>query len=124
MGQSLYHWLARLVINKFLCIASTCIQLEICRNMLLRLHKSQSLALTLNHIVGHKEATVPAVGFVLVLALLVVLGFLPLWVAISFHEGSTLLLVLNSLKLHQCRQNSPDFACIWVDEHGTLGACL
>ncbi len=70
------------------------------------------------------EATVPAVGFVLVLALPVVLGFLPLWVAISFHEGSTLLLVLNSLKLHQWRQNSPDFACIWVDEDGTLGACL
>ncbi len=69
--------------------------------MLLRLHKSESLAPTLTHIVRHMEATVHAVSSVLVLALPVVLGFLPLWVAISFHEGSTLLLALSSLKLQQ-----------------------
>lgn len=45
-----------------------------------------------------------AIGSILVLALPVVLGFLPLWVAVSFHEGSTLLVALNSLKLLQWRQ--------------------
>ena len=82
--------------------------------MLLRLHKCQSLALMLAHIARHMEATVPAVSSVLVLALLVVPGFLLLGVAISLHEGSTLLFALKSLKLLQRRQTSLDLACIWV----------
>ena len=48
--------------------------MEICRNMLLRLHKSESLAPMLIHIVGHIQATIHAVNPVLVLALPIVLG--------------------------------------------------
>ena len=40
-----------------------------------------------------------AVGGILALALPTVLGWLPLWVAVFLHEGSTLLVALNSLRL-------------------------
>ncbi|KAK9804935.1 hypothetical protein WJX73_000710 [Symbiochloris irregularis] len=40
-----------------------------------------------------------AVGSIAVLALPMLLGALPLWVAVACHEGSTLLVVLNSLRL-------------------------
>lgn len=49
------------------------VSMEICRKMLLRLHKSESLALTLIHTVGYIQATIHAVGPVLVLALPIVL---------------------------------------------------
>lgn len=48
-----------------------------------------------------------AIGSVVVLALPVVFGFLPLWVAVSFHEGSTLLVALNSLKLLSWKHQEP-----------------
>lgn len=51
-----------------------------------------------------KQNLVLAVGSILALALPVVFGFLPLWVAVSFHEGSTLLVALNSLRLLRWRQ--------------------
>jgi len=54
-----------------------------------------------------KQNLILAIGSILVLALPVVLGFLPLWAAVSFHEGSTLLVALNSLKLLQWRQKAP-----------------
>ena len=47
-----------------------------------------------------------AVGSILVLALPVVLGFVPLWAAVSFHEGSTLLVALNSLQLLRWKQTT------------------
>ncbi|KAL3159617.1 putative cadmium/zinc-transporting ATPase hma1, chloroplastic [Trebouxia sp. C0009 RCD-2024] len=53
-----------------------------------------------------RQNLILAIGSILVLALPVVLGFLPLWVAVSFHEGSTLLVALNSLKLLQWRQQA------------------
>ena len=53
-----------------------------------------------------RQNLVLAIGSILVLALPVVCGFLPLWVAVSFHEGSTLLVALNSLKLLQWRQKT------------------
>jgi len=40
-----------------------------------------------------------AAGSILILALPTVLGFIPLWLAVMFHEGSTLLVALNSLRL-------------------------
>ena len=40
-----------------------------------------------------------AAGSILVLAAPTVLGFLPLWLAVMLHEGSTLLVALNSLRL-------------------------
>jgi heavy metal translocating P-type ATPase len=40
-----------------------------------------------------------AAGSILVLALPAVLGVIPLWVAVLLHEGSTLLVALNSLRL-------------------------
>lgn len=40
-----------------------------------------------------------AAGSILCLALPTVLGFVPLWVAVMLHEGSTLLVALNSLRL-------------------------
>lgn len=40
-----------------------------------------------------------AVGSILALALPVLLGAIPLWVAVACHEGSTLLVALNSLRL-------------------------
>jgi len=40
-----------------------------------------------------------AAGSILVLALPTVLGFIPLWLAVMFHEGSTLLVALNSLRI-------------------------
>lgn len=40
-----------------------------------------------------------AAGSIAVLALPTMLGFIPLWVAVIFHEGSTLLVALNSLRL-------------------------
>jgi Cd2+/Zn2+-exporting ATPase len=70
------------------------------------------LLLSLAHRTQHvlRQNLILAIGSILVLALPVVLGFLPLWVAVSFHEGSTLLVALNSLKLLQWRQKTPDFA--------------
>ena len=53
-----------------------------------------------------RQNLILAIGSILVLALPVVLGFLPLWVAVSFHEGSTLLVALNCLKLLQWRQQA------------------
>ena len=53
-----------------------------------------------------RQNLILAIGSILVLALPVVLGFLPLWVAVSFHEGSTLLVALNSLRLLQWRQQA------------------
>lgn len=40
-----------------------------------------------------------AAGSIVVLALPTVLGFIPLWLAVMFHEGSTLLVALNSLRI-------------------------
>lgn len=40
-----------------------------------------------------------AAGSIIVLSLPTLLGFLPLWLAVMFHEGSTLLVALNSLRL-------------------------
>ena len=40
-----------------------------------------------------------AAGSIAVLALPTVLGFIPLWLAVMFHEGSTLLVALNSLRI-------------------------
>ena len=53
-----------------------------------------------------KHNLILAIGSIVVLALPVVLGFLPLWPAFSFHEGSTLLVALNSLRLLQWRQTA------------------
>ena len=40
-----------------------------------------------------------ALGSIAALALPVLLGWLPLWVAVTLHEGSTLLVAINSLRL-------------------------
>ena len=40
-----------------------------------------------------------AAGSIAVLALPTVLGCIPLWLAVMFHEGSTLLVALNSLRI-------------------------
>ena len=66
------------------------------------------LLLTLAHRTQRvlRQNLILAIGSILVLALPVVLGFLPLWMAVSFHEGSTLLVALNSLKLLQWRQQA------------------
>ena len=67
------------------------------------------LLLSLAHRTQHvlRQNLILAIGSILVLALPVVLGLLPLWVAVSLHEGSTLLVALNSLKLLQWRQTAP-----------------
>ena len=59
------------------------------------------LLLSLAHRTQHvlRQNLILAIGSILVLALPGVLGFLPLWVAVLFHEGSTLLVALISLKL-------------------------
>lgn len=40
-----------------------------------------------------------AFGSILCLALPAVFGWIPLWKAVAFHEGCTLLVALNSLKI-------------------------
>lgn len=40
-----------------------------------------------------------ALGSIVALALPVLCGWLPLWIAVTLHEGSTLLVALNSLRL-------------------------
>ena len=40
-----------------------------------------------------------AIGSILVLALPSLAGWIPLWAAVALHEGSTLLVALNSLRL-------------------------
>ena len=40
-----------------------------------------------------------AIGSIVALALPTVLGWVPLWFAVMLHEGSTLLVALNSLRL-------------------------
>ena len=40
-----------------------------------------------------------AVGAMLALSLPVLCGTIPLWVAVALHEGSTVLVALNSLRL-------------------------
>ena len=40
-----------------------------------------------------------AVGAMLALSLPVLCGAIPLWIAVALHEGSTLLVALNSLRL-------------------------
>lgn len=44
-----------------------------------------------------------ALGSIAALALPVLAGWLPLWVAVTLHEGSTLLVALNSLRLLHVR---------------------
>lgn len=46
-----------------------------------------------------RQNLVLAFGSIAALALPTVLGFVPLWVAVMLHEGSTLLVALNSLRL-------------------------
>jgi len=46
-----------------------------------------------------RQNLVLAAGSIVALALPAVLGFIPLWVAVMLHEGSTLLVALNSLRL-------------------------
>ena len=47
----------------------------------------------------HVQNLALAVGSIAVLALPMMLGAIPLWVAVACHEGTTLLVVLNSLRL-------------------------
>lgn len=53
-----------------------------------------------------RQNLILAIGSILALALPVVLGFVPLWAAVSFHEGSTLLVAINSLKLLRWKQSA------------------
>lgn len=46
-----------------------------------------------------RQNLVLAISSIFILALPVVLGFIPLWFAVAMHEGSTLLVALNSLRL-------------------------
>ena len=46
-----------------------------------------------------KQNMALALGSIAALALPVLAGWLPLWVAVTLHEGSTLLVALNSLRL-------------------------
>lgn len=46
-----------------------------------------------------RQNLVLAIGSILALALPTVLGWVPLWFAVMLHEGSTLLVALNSLRL-------------------------
>jgi hypothetical protein len=46
-----------------------------------------------------RQNLVLAVGSILALSLPTVLGWVPLWFAVMLHEGSTLLVALNSLRL-------------------------
>lgn len=46
-----------------------------------------------------KQNLALAIGSIVALTLPTVLGFIPLWVAVALHEGSTLVVALNSLRL-------------------------
>lgn len=46
-----------------------------------------------------RQNLVLAVGSILALSLPTVLGWVPLWFAVMLHEGSTLLVAVNSLRL-------------------------
>lgn len=46
-----------------------------------------------------RQNLILAAGSILALALPTVLGWVPLWFAVMLHEGSTLLVALNSLRL-------------------------
>ncbi len=48
-----------------------------------------------------------AFGSIAALALPAVLGFIPLGVAVALHEGATVLVVLNSLRLLRAAQQAP-----------------
>ena len=61
-----------------------------------------------------------AVGSIAVLALPMLLGAIPLWVAVACHEGSTLLVVLNSLRL--LRGPSPPVVSPLQKSTGSLSA--
>lgn len=47
-----------------------------------------------------------ALGSIAALALPVLAGWLPLWIAVTLHEGSTLLVALNSLRLLKWPENA------------------
>ena len=47
-----------------------------------------------------------ALGSIAALALPVLAGWLPLWIAVTLHEGSTLLVALNSLRLLSWPENT------------------
>ena len=47
-----------------------------------------------------------ALGSIAALALPVLAGWLPLWIAVTLHEGSTLLVALNSLRLLSWPENA------------------
>jgi hypothetical protein len=51
-----------------------------------------------------------ALGSIVALALPVLLGSIPLWLAVGLHEGSTLLVALNSLRLLHWDQPEPPAA--------------
>jgi hypothetical protein len=48
-----------------------------------------------------------ALGSIVALALPVLSGNIPLWLAVGLHEGSTVLVALNSLRLLHWRQQHP-----------------
>ena len=59
--------------------------------------KSQGLRRAVRHARAQNMAL--AVGSILALALPTLLGAIPLWLAVACHEGSTVLVALNSLRL-------------------------
>ena len=56
---------------------------------------------------GAAQNLVLAIGSIAALALPAVLGFIPLGVAVALHEGATVLVVLNSLRLLRAARQGP-----------------
>lgn len=56
---------------------------------------------------GGAQNLVLAIGSIAALALPAVLGFIPLGVAVALHEGATVLVVLNSLRLLRAARQGP-----------------
>lgn len=56
-----------------------------------------------------------AVGSIVALVLPVLTGRIPLWLAVGLHEGATVLVALNSLRLLRWRQHQPPAAPLPLD---------
>lgn len=63
-----------------------------------------------------------AIGSIVALVLPVLTGRIPLWLAVGLHEGATVLVALNSLRLLQWRQQQPPVAPLPLDVREQLVA--
>ena len=72
-------------------------EVVIVKNDLMKLLYSYKLSQRLNRII--KQNIIFAVGVIIMLVVLNVLGLLDLPTGVVFHEGSTILVILNGLRL-------------------------